>query len=139
MVTLDPNDPAYKLAQAAQASVNGDLDAIDRAFEEQKPTTRTLTRAYAMCLMNMSPFGAEATRLILSTLQYRLAEKSARRLYALTWVIATLTGVLIVFGLFDRLHGCLPQSKTREPASLRSVKHAAYPPRNKATAFSSRG
>jgi hypothetical protein len=108
-VTLDPNDPARKLADAALAAANGDLDAIDRAFNEQKPTTRTLTRAYALCL-NTPPFSnTAAPRLILSTLQYRLAEKTAHRLYVLTRVIASLTLVLIVFGSVDvymRLHGC---------------------------------
>jgi hypothetical protein len=102
MVTLDPNDAAHKLAQAAQDAVNGDLDAIDRAFKEQKPTTRTLTRAYALCLMSTAKFSqTEATRLILGTLQYQLAEKTARRLYVLTWVIASLTLVLACFGIFD--------------------------------------
>jgi hypothetical protein len=108
-VALDPNDPAYKLAQAVFDALRGDLDAIDRAFNEHKPTTRTLTRAYTICL-NTPPFsGMEATRLLLGTLQYWLAEKTARRLNALTWVIASLTFVLIVFGGFDvylRLHGC---------------------------------
>jgi hypothetical protein len=108
-VTIDPNDPARKLADAALAAWNGDLDAIDRAFNEQKLTTRTLTRAYVLCL-NTPPFSnTAATGLILSTLQYRLAEKTAHRLYVLTWVIASLTLVLIGFGAFDvymRLYGC---------------------------------
>jgi hypothetical protein len=100
-VTLDPNDPARKLADAALAAANGDLDAIERAFNEHKPNTRTLTRAYTLCLTT-SPFSnKETTRLILSTLQYWLAEKTAHRLYVLTWVIASLTLVLISFGAFD--------------------------------------
>lgn len=105
----DPNDPAYKLAQAALDALRGDLDAIDRAFNEQKPTTRTLTRAYILCL-NTPPFAnTEATRLILGTLQYRLAEKTAHRLNVLTAVLVFLTLALIGFGIFDvytRLHGC---------------------------------
>jgi hypothetical protein len=109
VVALDPNDPAYKLAQAALDAVRGDLDAIDRAFKELKPDTRILTRAYTLCLMNGTPFsGTEATRLILETLQYRLAEKTAHRLNVLTGLLVFLTVVLIGFGVFDvcmRLHG----------------------------------
>jgi hypothetical protein len=110
VVTLDQNDPAYKLAQAMLDALGGDLDAIDRAFKELKPDTRILTRAYTLCLISGSPFaGMEATRLILNTLQYRLAEKTACRVLALTVVLAILTFGLFVFGVFDvymRLHGC---------------------------------
>jgi hypothetical protein len=109
VVTLDPNDPAYKLAQATLDTLNGDVGAIDRAFKELKPTTETLTRAYALCLINGTPFsGSEATRLILSTLQYRLAEKTAQRLKQLTWALVAFTFVLVGFGVIDicmRLHG----------------------------------
>ena len=108
-MTPDPNDPATKLAEAALAAARGDPDAIDRAFNEQRPTTRTLTRAYALCLSTSPYSGTEATRLILSTLQYRLAEKTAHRLNVLTGVLVFLTLVLIGFGIFDvcmRLHGC---------------------------------
>jgi hypothetical protein len=91
-------------------ALKGDLDAIDRAFEELKPDTKILTRAYALCLMNGSPFaGTEATRLILSALQYQVAEKTARRLNQLTWAIAGFTVILVGFGVFDaycRLHEC---------------------------------
>jgi hypothetical protein len=110
-VTPDPNDPATKLAQAALDAVKkGDLDAIDRAFKELKPDTRMLTRAYTLCLISGTEFsGHEATRLILNTLQYQLAEKTAQRIKHLTWVLVAFTGVLIVFGVIDicmRLHGC---------------------------------
>jgi hypothetical protein len=109
VATLDTNDPAYKLAQAAKDAVNGDLDAIDRAFKELKPDTRILTRAYTLCLMNGTPFsGAEAPRLVLNTLQYQLAEKTAQRIKQLTWALVGFTIVLIGFGVIDicmRLHG----------------------------------
>jgi hypothetical protein len=110
VATPDPNDPAYKLAQAALDAVRGDLDAIDRAFKELKPDTRILTRAYTLCLMNGTPFsGTEATRLILNTLQYQLAEKTAKRLNVFTVFLVLLTLGLFGFGIFDvymRLHGC---------------------------------
>jgi hypothetical protein len=110
VVNLDANDPAYKLAQAALDTLNGDVSAIDRAFKELNPTAETLTRAYALCLINGTPFcGSEATRLILNALQNRLAEKTAHRLNVLTGVLVFLTVVLIGFGVFDvymRLHGC---------------------------------
>jgi hypothetical protein len=51
----------------------------------------------------------EATRLILSTLQCWLAEKSAHRLKILTGWLEALTVLLVGFGLFDvyvRLCGC---------------------------------
>lgn len=109
MVNLDPNDPAYKLAQAALDTLNGDLNAIDRVFKELKPNTSTLTRAYTLCLISGTPFsGTEATRLILETLQFRLAEKTTHRLNELTWALVVFTVVLIGFGAFDvymRLHG----------------------------------
>jgi hypothetical protein len=108
MTTLDTNDPAYRLAQAAFDALRGDIDAIDRAFKELKPTTQTITRANIVCLTT-APFSAsEATRLILSTLQYQLAEKTAQRLNQLTWALAAFTFVLTGFGIFDvymRLHG----------------------------------
>jgi hypothetical protein len=107
-VAIDPNDPAYKLAKAAFDASRGDLEAIDRAFDELKPTTKTLTRAYTLCL-HTAPFsGTEATRLILSTLQYQLAEKSAHRLNVLNAWIVALTVLLLVFGIVDivlRLRG----------------------------------
>jgi hypothetical protein len=110
VTTLDPNDPAYKLAQAALDTLNGDLNAIDRAFKALKANTRILTRAYTLCLIN-GPFSqAQATRLILETLQYRLAEKTAHRLNVLTWVLVILTVGLFCFGAFDvymRLHACV--------------------------------
>lgn len=108
-MTPDPNDPAYKLAEAALAAVRGDLDAIDRVFKELKPSTKTLTRAYTLCLTTSPYSQSEATRLILSTLQYRLAEKTAHRLNVLTLVLVCLTFLLTGFGIFDvymRLHGC---------------------------------
>jgi hypothetical protein len=108
IVAIDTNDPAYKLAQAVDAAIKGDLDAIDRAFKELKPTTATLTRTYTI-LLTTAPFSSmEAPRLILNTLQYRLAEKTAQRLYVLTWVLVVLTVGLFGFGIFDicmRLHG----------------------------------
>jgi hypothetical protein len=107
-VAIDPNDPAFKLAQATLAALQGDPDAIDRAFKELKQTTKTMTRAYIVCLSTAPFSGTEATRLILSTLQFQLAEKTARRLNQLTWALVAFTAVLIGFGVFDvfmRLHG----------------------------------
>jgi hypothetical protein len=105
----DQKVPAYKLAEATLAALRGDLEAIDRAFKELKPTTKTLTRAYTLCL-NTQPFSqSAATRLILSTLQYQLAEKTARRLNVLTGVPVFLTLLLTGFGIFDvymQLHKC---------------------------------
>jgi hypothetical protein len=99
MAIVDANDPAYKLAQAALSAVQGDLDAIDRAFRDLEPTTLMIARAYAICL-SVAPFsGTEAPRLILNTLQFAVGEKTARRLNVLNWWIAILSGVLVVFGL----------------------------------------
>lgn len=108
-MAINPSDPAYKLADAVLSALRGDPDALDRAFNDLKPTTATLIRAYTLCL-NTAPFsGTEATRLILSTLHYRLTEKTTHRLNVLTGVLVFLTVVLIGFGIFDvymRLHGC---------------------------------
>jgi len=108
-VTPNPNDPAYKLAEAALQALRGDLDAIDRALKELKPDTKMLARAYTLCL-STPPFSqTEATRLILSTLQYSLAEKTANRLNYLTGILVFLTLFLVGVGIFDvvtRLHGC---------------------------------
>jgi hypothetical protein len=105
----DRNDAAWKLAEASLDTVRGDLDAIGRAFDEIKPNTRTLARAYALCL-NTPPFSqTEATRLILHTLQYALAEKTADKLNALTKALVFLTLALLLFGVFDiylRMRGC---------------------------------
>jgi hypothetical protein len=110
VVTLDTNDPAYKLAEATQNSLKGgDVGAIDRVYKELKPTAETITRAYALCLINESPFSPEANRLILNALQNRLAEKTAHGLTVLTRWLVFLTVVLIGFGIFDvymRLRGC---------------------------------
>ncbi len=107
-MNIDTNDPAYRLAKAAFDSARGDPDAIDRAFNELKPTTKTITRAYVFCLCIPPFYGLEAPRLILNTLQYQLAEKTARRLNVLTGVLVILTLLLIAFGIFDvcmRLNG----------------------------------
>lgn len=98
---MDENDPAWKLAEAALAVVRGDLEALDKAFTELKPTTRTLSRAYGLCLTTHPFSGTEATRLLLNTLQYSIAEKSAHQLTVLTrWVVA-LTVLIALLGLVD--------------------------------------
>jgi len=106
---MDQNDAANKLAQAAFDAVRGDLDALRRALEEQKPTTTTLAQAYTLCL-TMAPFsGTQATGLVLQTLQYALAEKAAHQLTVLTRWLVALTVVLTVFGVVDvllRLRSC---------------------------------
>jgi hypothetical protein len=108
-MAMDHNDPAWKLAEAADAAQHGDVDAIDRAFATLKPTPRTLARAYALCLTTPPFSQSEATRLILSTLQFAVAEESGRKLNVLTgWLIA-LTVALVAFNVFDlwlRLCGC---------------------------------
>jgi len=70
--------PAYEPVEAAFAAVRGDPDAIGRAFAELKPTTRTVSQAYAICLTTAPFSGTEATRLMLNTLQFMRAENVAR-------------------------------------------------------------
>jgi hypothetical protein len=107
---FDKSDPAWKLCEAAQAAMNGDLDAIDRAFDEIKPTARSIARAYALCLMANAPFqNSEANRLIIGSLQYRLTEETSRKLTLLTWWLVVPTVFLALVGFFDivmRLRGC---------------------------------
>jgi hypothetical protein len=99
---FNKNDPAWKLCEASQAALNGDLDAIDRAFNEIKPTTQIIARAYALCLIGTSPFQlSQANRLIINTLQYRVAEDAARRMDFMTRAIVGLTVVLALAAVAD--------------------------------------
>jgi len=98
---MDKNDPAWKLAEAALATVGGDLDTLDKTFEQLKPTTRTLARAYTLCLTTPPFSNTEATRLILNTLQFALAEQAARKLNVLTGWLIGLTVLLLAFGVFE--------------------------------------
>jgi hypothetical protein len=105
---MDNTDPAWKVAEAAFAAVRGDPDAVGKAFADLKPTTRTVSQAYAICLTTAPFSGTEATRLMLNTLQFMLAEQSARRLNVLNAWIAWLTGLVAAFGIIDvalRLRG----------------------------------
>ncbi len=91
------------------ATVRGDLAAMDRIFTELKPDTRTIARAYAICLTTSPYSHTEAPRLILSTLQFAIAEKTAHRLNVLTGWLVALTLFLVAFGIFDivmPLRGC---------------------------------
>jgi len=101
----DPNDPAYKLAQAALEASKGDVDAIERAFQELKPTTITLARAYALCLSTQPFASTEGSRLMLSTLQYALAEKTAARLNILTWALVIVGVIVGGVDIYLRLSG----------------------------------
>jgi hypothetical protein len=106
---MDKNDPAWKLAEAAQAMLKGDLDAMDRALAEVKPTTQDVAKAHALCLTTAPYSGSEATRLIVNSLQYAVAEKTAHKLNVLTGWLVALTVLLAIFGGFDiimRLRGC---------------------------------
>jgi hypothetical protein len=108
-VALDPNDPAVQLAEATVATLRGDLGALDRVFTDLKPDTKTIARAYALCLTTSPYSQSEATRLIVSTLQFALAEKTAHKLNVLTAWLVVLTVLLVGFGVFDvvmRLRGC---------------------------------
>jgi DUF917 family protein len=98
---MDEKDRALKLAEAALAASRGDVNAIGRAFVELEPNTLILAQAYAMCLVTPPFSQTEATRLVLNTLQFALAEKAARKLNVLTgWLIA-LTMLLAAFGIVD--------------------------------------
>jgi hypothetical protein len=84
--------------------LNGDLDAIDRAFDAIKPTPKMIARAYALFLMGQSPFAmSEPNRLIINTLQYMVAEKAARRMDIMTRVLIGLTVVVAVTAIADIL------------------------------------
>jgi hypothetical protein len=98
---MDENDRAMELAQAAYAARGGDLDALDRALKKLRPTTGTFARAYTICLTKQPFSGDEANRLILSTLQFALAEETTRKLTVLTRWLVVLTFVLVGFGVLD--------------------------------------
>lgn len=99
---MDENDPAWKLAAAAKAAAEGDVDAIGKAFADLKPTTEILAKAYAVCLTKQPFSGHEATRLlVVHSLQYALAEKTAHKLNVLTGWLVALTVFLVVFGVID--------------------------------------
>jgi|SRR5580658_3591301 hypothetical protein len=107
---MDANDPAVKLARAADASrIGNDPDELDRTIQELKPNSATIARAYALCLNQNQPFTSEANRLMLNTrLQVALVEEhvAAQRrmgftINALTWVLVVLTLVLVAFGVID--------------------------------------
>ncbi len=107
---MDANDPAVKLARAADASrIGDDPDQLDKTIQELKPSSATIARAYALCLNQNQPFTSEANRLMLNTrLQVALMEEhvAAQRrmgftINALTWVLVVLTLVLVIFGVID--------------------------------------
>jgi hypothetical protein len=106
---MDENDPAWKLAAAADASLQGGSDILEEAFKALKPAPTTIARAYALCLTK-TPFTADSrSRMILEArLQVALMEEhvAAQRrmgftINALTWVLVVLTLVLVVFGVID--------------------------------------
>jgi hypothetical protein len=107
--TVDQNDPAWKIAEAAQISIYRDPDALDKALTDLKASAKDIARAYAFCLTAGSPFAAEATRLILATrLQVVLTQEhvAAQRamgatINILTGVLVFLTVVLVILGSID--------------------------------------
>jgi hypothetical protein len=102
VMDFNKNDPAWKLCEAAQAALNGDLDAIDRVFDEVKPTAKSIAMAYALCLMANAPFqSSEANRLIIGSLQYRLTEETTRKLNVLTWWLVVPTVILALLAIVD--------------------------------------
>jgi hypothetical protein len=106
---MNENDPAWKLAAAADASLKGGSDILEEAFKNLKPTTITIAQAYALCLTKQAFAVDSRSRMILETrLQVALMEEhvAAQRrmgftINALTWVLVVLTVVLVVFGVID--------------------------------------
>jgi hypothetical protein len=106
---MDENDPAWKLAAAADASLKGGPDILEEAFKALEPSPTTIAQAYALCLTK-SQFQADSrSGLILSArLQVALVEEhvAAQRrmgftINALTWVLVVLTLILVAFGVVD--------------------------------------
>jgi hypothetical protein len=110
MNNIGPDHPAWKLAMATEeARATGVLDVLERAFEELKPTSKTIAQAYALCLTRAPFSNSEANRLILNTrLQVALMEehvaaqeRMSRTINILTAVLVVLTLLLVVFGGAD--------------------------------------
>jgi hypothetical protein len=103
------NDVAWKLAEAAHASLNSGPDTLDKALTDLKASAKDIARAYALCLTQV-PFSSNAAnRLILDTrLQVALVqehvaahERMGSKVNILTWVLILLTVVLVIFGIIN--------------------------------------
>ena len=94
---MDQDDPAWKLAAAAEATCKGDVGALDGAFTALKPTPAAVARAYSLCLTT-PPFSAiEGTRLILTArLQVLLTDEIVAAQRRTSRTISILIGVLVV-------------------------------------------
>lgn len=108
---MNENDPAWKIAEAARASLASGPDTLDKALADLKASSNDIARAYALCL-TQTPFStSEANRLIIdSRLKVALVQehvaaqkRMGRTLNILTWVLVVLTVVLVVFGGIDIL------------------------------------
>jgi hypothetical protein len=115
---VDQNDPAWKIAEAALASVNSGPSILDAALNDSEASAKDIARAYALCLTSQTPFvSTEATRLILSArLQVALVRehvaaqrRMGRTINILTGVLVVLTVVLVILGaiaIWPQLRGC---------------------------------
>jgi hypothetical protein len=106
---MDENDPAWKLAAAADASLKGGSDILEEAFKALKPAPTTIAQAYALCLTKTQFTADSRSRMILNArLQVALMEEhvAAQRrmgftINALTWVLVVLTVALVILGAMD--------------------------------------
>jgi hypothetical protein len=103
--TVDQNDPAWKIAEAALKSIDSGPSTLDAALLQA--SAKDIARAYALCLSSLTPFSqTEATRLILDTrLQVALVQehvaaqqRMGRTLNILTVALVVLTLALVIFG-----------------------------------------
>jgi hypothetical protein len=102
---LDENDPAWKIAVAARASLGNDPDALDRTIAALQPSVAVLLQAHDLCLTT-SPFSnSEAIRIVInSRLQIELAKSQERvgeTTNSLTRWILLLTVVLLVLAVIE--------------------------------------
>lgn len=112
---MDQNDPAWKIAAAAHAAVHdgkGD-DAFDKLLGDLKPSSKTLARAYALCVTEQTFWLAGQykpaltmminARLQVTLLQEHIAaqERMSRTINILTGVLVVLTVVLVIFGVVE--------------------------------------
>ena len=92
-----------------EARANADPDILEMAFEDLKPTSKTIAQAYALCLTRAPFSGAAAnymtleTRLQVALMQEHVAaqERMNRTINILTGVLVVLTLLLVVFGGAD--------------------------------------
>jgi len=101
--SIDANHPAWKLAMATEeARATGIVDVLEKAFEELKPTSKTIAQAYALSLTRAPFTNSEANRLILNTrLQVALVEEHVRAQQRMGLTVNILTAVLVALALFQ--------------------------------------